>query len=90
VNIRSHNVSAWHPDILDTVPAPIARLPDIAGSRWRGRHLDHRCGRGKADHDPDAGDARSGGERQGRGVENGKDRSSAHGEVPRKHLASAE
>jgi hypothetical protein len=36
-----------------------SQAADIAGSRRRGRHLDHRSGWGKADHDPDAGSARS-------------------------------
>ena len=31
-----HDVCAWHPDILNAVPAPVTRLPDITGSRWRG------------------------------------------------------
>ena len=88
VNERGHDVCAWHPDILDAVPAPVARLPDIAGNRWRGHRLDHRSGWGKADHNPDAGKAGSG-ERHRQGAENGKDQSSAHGEVPGKHLASA-
>jgi hypothetical protein len=79
VNKRGHDVYAWHPDILNAVPAPVARLPDIAGSRRRGRHLDHRSGWGKADHDPDAGGAGSSGEDQRRGAEKGKDRSSPHG-----------
>jgi hypothetical protein len=78
VNIRGHDVRAWHPDIPDAVPAPVAWLPDITGSWRRRRHLDHRCGRGKADHDADTGGARSGGEHQRRGAENRKDPSSAH------------
>jgi hypothetical protein len=82
-----HNVFAWHPDIPNAVPAPVTRLPDITGSRWRGSHLDHGRGRSKAHHDPDAGNAGTGDKRQGRGAENGKNRSSAHLQVPR-NLAS--
>ena len=77
-----HNVRAWHPDILNAVPAPVTRLPDITGSRWRGNHLDHGSGRSKAHHDPDAGNAGNGDKRQGRGAENGKNRSSAHLQLP--------
>ena len=47
MNERGHDVCAWHPDILDAVPAPVARLPDIAGGRWGRRHLDHGRGRGR-------------------------------------------
>src|SRR5438270_12525506 len=77
-----HDVRAWHPDILNAVPAPVTRLPDITGSRWRGNHLDHGSGRSKAHHDPDAGDAGTGEKPQGRGAQNGKNRSSAHLRLP--------
>jgi hypothetical protein len=77
-----HNVCAWHPDILNAVPAPVTRLPDITGGRWRGNHLDHGSGRSKAHHDPDAGNAGTGDKRQGRGAEKGKNRSSAHLQLP--------
>src|SRR6202047_1932472 len=83
-----HDKCARHPDVLDAVPAPIARLPDIAGRRWGGHHLDHGSGRGKADDDTDAGEAGNGGERQNRGAEKGKDPSSAHERAPGKLLTS--
>src|ERR1700724_3760343 len=44
-SIRGHDKCAWHPDVLDAVPAPIARLPDVAGSRWGGYNLDDGSGR---------------------------------------------
>jgi hypothetical protein len=69
VSIRRDDIYAWHPDILDAVPAPVARLPDIAGGRWGRRHLDHGRGRGKADDDTDAGEAGNGRERQSRRAE---------------------
>jgi hypothetical protein len=69
VSIRRHDIYAWHPDILEAVPAPVARLPDIAGGRWGRRHLDHGRGRGKADDDTDARGAGNGGERQSRRAE---------------------
>jgi hypothetical protein len=68
-----HDVCAWHPDILNAVPAPVTRLPDITGSRWRGNHFDRGSGRSKAHHDPDAGNPGTGNKRQGGGAENGKD-----------------
>ena len=68
-----HNVRAWHPDILNAVPTPVARLPDITRNRWRGNHLDHRSGRSKPHHYPDAGNAGTGDKHQDRGAENGKD-----------------
>src|SRR6202047_307150 len=89
-SIRGQDKCAWHPDVLDAVPAPIARLPDVAGSRWGGHHLDDGSGRGKTDDDTDAGEARYGGERQNRGADKGKDPSSAHETVPGKLLTSAE
>jgi hypothetical protein len=89
VDIRGHDIRAGHPDVLDAVPAPIARLPDIAGSRWGRHHHYHRSRWGKADHDPDAGDAGSGGERQRQATEDGKDKLSSHRKVPGKHLTSA-
>ena len=79
VSKRGRNIYARHPDILDAIPAPIARLPDKAGRRWGGRHLDHGSGRGNADDDTNAGEARNGGQRQSRGAKKGKDRSCAHG-----------
>src|ERR1700730_16638193 len=47
VDIRGHDIRAGHPDVLDAVPAPIARLPDITGSRRRRHHLYDRSGWGK-------------------------------------------
>jgi hypothetical protein len=73
MNKGAHDVCAWHPDILNAVPAPVARLPDITGSGWRGNHLDHRSGRSNAHHDPDAGNPGTGDKRHGGGAENGKD-----------------
>ena len=68
VNIRGYDVFAWHPDILNAVPAPVARLPDIARSRWRGHHLGNGGGRSETHYDPDAGYTGGGGERQRRGA----------------------
>jgi hypothetical protein len=79
VSKRGRNIYARHPDILDAIPAPIARLPDKAGRRWGGHHLDHGSGRGNADDDTNAGEAGNGGQRQSRGAKKGKDRSCAHG-----------
>ena len=93
MDIRGHDIRSGHPDVPAAVPAPIARLPDIAGSRWGRHHLYHRTGWGKAENDPDAGDAGSSGERQRQGAQNGKDKLSSHRKVhrkvPGKHLASA-
>jgi hypothetical protein len=69
----SHDVRAWHPDILNAVPAPVARLPDITRSGWRRNHLDYGSGRSNAHHDSDTGNPGTGDKRQGRGAENGKD-----------------
>jgi hypothetical protein len=70
-SIRGHYIYARYPDILDAVPAPVARLPDIAGSRWGWHHLDHGSGWGKADDDTNASEAGNGGERQNGSAEKG-------------------
>ena len=82
VNVGRHHVRTWPPDILDAVPAPVTRPPDVAGARRSGYGLDHRSGRGNTDYDPDAGEAGNGGEGQSRGARNGKGRASAHRRVP--------
>src|SRR4029077_12662952 len=82
VNVGGDDVCTWHPDILDTVPAPVTRLPDVAGAR--------RSGRGDADHDTDAGEAGSAGEHQNRGAQKEKGRASAHRRVPGKGFACPE
>jgi hypothetical protein len=90
VNVGGYHVCTWHPDVLDAVPAPVTRLPDVAGARRSGRWLYHRGGQGDADHDTDAGEAGSAGEHQNRGAKKEKGRASAHRRVPGKGFACPE
>lgn len=64
------HISSGNPDILDAIPGPIARLPDIARCRRSGERLDHW--RGRPDPDDDACNTCRGREHQGHHTEKWK------------------